>query len=512
MMGRREDSQVQFLYAFDLDKVVPADHLVRQIDAILDLSWVHRELRPYYSHTGRPSIDPVVFFRLQLILFFEGLRSERQLMGVVSDRLSLRWYLGYDFDEALPDHSSLTRSRQRLGEVTIRRMFEYVLQLCIDAGLVGGDLQSVDSTFVQANASLSSLRPRLVVVEAQRFTERIFKLNVLQDGQQQEEEGQPQPPGKSPGLKTTRGRPKKPPAHESLVSRTDPEATLYHRRGKGTRVGYLVQVAVDSSKQIITGVLTTGAHQRDTAQIVPLIDQVIKQGVDVKAVAADRGYSAGEVLYELGQRDVQAYIPQPRKGGEVYGHFGQDRFLYDPESDRYQCPQGAWLRRNKSSGPERRYKARKADCRACPLREQCTSAKVRTLNISPYHTELVAASERQKTPAARRAARLRRVCSERSFAEAKERHGLRRAQRRGLKNMAVQALLTATVMNLKRYVKAQTRAFTQAAAARQRWPSRHLRLASAFLVTRPTPGHRSPHARHHRQRHFSTASSACRVR
>jgi transposase len=462
MQGDKQQEQDDLFYYGTLDGLVPQDDPYRRLDGLLDLDWLRRDTRSLYAYGGRPSIDPIVIAKLLLIAYLQGITSERELMRQVQVNLAYRRFLHYSLSARLPDHSSLTRSRQRLGEVTVRRMFEYVLQLCIDAGLVGGDLETVDSTFVQANASLSSLRPRLVEVEAQRFTERIFRLNAVQDD---DAEGHPLGEGAS-GRKTTRGRSKKPPAHEALVSRTDPEAALYHRRGKGTHVGYLVQYAVDSSNQVITGVLTTSAHERDTAQLLPLLDQVQRQGIAVKAVAADRGYSSGEVYQGLAERGIQSFIPQPQKGGEVYGHFGHDRFTYDPELDRYQCPQGAWLGRMKTRGPERRYKARKRDCHACPLKGQCTSGHVRTLNISPYQSELLAARELQATGAARKAARLRRVCSERTFAEAKERHGLRRAQQRGLGNMDIQALLTAAVINLKRYLKAVTRAFPAAAAGR----------------------------------------------
>src|SRR5687768_2590955 len=121
-----------------LEDLVPPDHFYRHLERTRDLSFVREWVRDTYSDMGRPSIDPVVFFKLQLVLFFEGLRSERQLMRVVADRLSLRWYLGYDLAEPLPDHSSLTRLRDRYGLDVFRRFFERVVDLCRDAGLVWG--------------------------------------------------------------------------------------------------------------------------------------------------------------------------------------------------------------------------------------------------------------------------------------------------------------------------------------------------------------------------------------
>jgi transposase len=125
-----------------LEDLVPEDNFYRRLEAILDLSFVRELVRDCYAAVGRPSVDPVVFFKLQLVLFFEGLRSERQLMEVAADRLSIRWYLGYDLHEPLPDHSSLTRIRERYGLEVFRRFFEWIVEMCFEAGLVGGNCSS----------------------------------------------------------------------------------------------------------------------------------------------------------------------------------------------------------------------------------------------------------------------------------------------------------------------------------------------------------------------------------
>src|SRR5690242_5235940 len=162
MMGTKERRFLPLTNP-SLEDLVPADHFYRHLEAKLDLGFVRVLVREAYADRGRPSIDPVVFFKLQLILFFEGLRSERQLMRVVADRLSLRWYHGYDLTEALPDHSSLTRIRARYGLDVFRRFFEAIVEQCIAAGLVWGEELYIDATKVAANADLDSLRPRFAV-------------------------------------------------------------------------------------------------------------------------------------------------------------------------------------------------------------------------------------------------------------------------------------------------------------------------------------------------------------
>ena len=170
MMGTKERGFGP-LTPVSLDDLVPPDHFYRHLERALDLGFVRDLVRDAYAGIGRPSVDPVVFFKLQLVLFFEGLRSERQLMRVVADRLSLRWYLGYDLTAPLPDHSSLTRIRDRYGLEVFRRFFEAIVEPCISAGLVWGRERSLDATKVAANAPLASLQPRFAVEAhlAQRF-------------------------------------------------------------------------------------------------------------------------------------------------------------------------------------------------------------------------------------------------------------------------------------------------------------------------------------------------------
>src|SRR5215211_6502772 len=160
MMGTKVRSFAPLPDDLSLEELVPEDHFYRRLEAWLDLSFVRELVAPLYANGGRPSVDPIVFFKLQLVMFFEDIRSERQLMSVVSDRLSLRWYLGYDLFEPLPDHSSLTRIRERYGLLVFRRFFERIVEMCVEAGLVWGEELYFDATKVEANASLDSRRSR----------------------------------------------------------------------------------------------------------------------------------------------------------------------------------------------------------------------------------------------------------------------------------------------------------------------------------------------------------------
>ena len=163
MMGNKERHFRPLPENISLEELVLNDNFYRHLEATLDLSFVRELVCPLYANGGRPSVDPVVFFKLQLVMFFEDLRSERQVMCVVADRLSLRWYLGYDLHEPLPDHSSLTRIRERYGLQIFRRFFERIVEMCFEAGLVQGRELYFDATKVEANASLGSTRSRSLV-------------------------------------------------------------------------------------------------------------------------------------------------------------------------------------------------------------------------------------------------------------------------------------------------------------------------------------------------------------
>src|SRR5437870_4495356 len=162
MMGTKERHFAPLINV-SLEELVPQDHFYRHAERTLDLSFVRELVQETYAGGGRPSIDPIVFFKLHLVMFFEDIRAARLLMRHAADRLSVRWYIGYDLGEALPDHSSLTHIRTRYGVEVFRRFFEKIVEQCQQAGLVWGKELSIDGTKVEANASLDSLRPRFAV-------------------------------------------------------------------------------------------------------------------------------------------------------------------------------------------------------------------------------------------------------------------------------------------------------------------------------------------------------------
>jgi transposase len=479
MMGRKE-RVFGPLPSMTLEDLVPSDHFYRHLERSLDLDFVRDLVREVYADTGRPSIDPVVFFKLQLILFFEGLRSERQLLQVVADRLSVRWYLGYDLTEALPDHSSLSRIRERYGLDLFRRFFEVIVEQCIVAGLVWGKELYFDATKVEANASLDSVAPRFAV---EAHVGALFaSAEMPEDG---DEGGDGNGPTVLPVDLTAEaqaavaeiagprhdwigeaGRPNRTVVRGAYqrvadfrASATDPDASLMRYRGGGLDLGYHDHYVVDGGKaRIVLAALVTPAEVRENLPALDLLWRVcFRWKLRPKQVTGDTTYGTTENIVAIEDAGIRAYVPLPD-----FEHrtplFGRDRFTYEPAHDVYRCPGGHELRFRKHKHTEhtRVYQAPAAACHACPLKAQCTTrAKGRQVKRSLDEAYLERVRGYHATEEFAKAMRKRQVWVEPLFAEAKDWHGLRRFRLRGLEKVNGAALLIAAGQNLKRLLSWQ---------------------------------------------------------
>jgi transposase len=465
-----------------LEDLVPPDHFYRHLQRSVDLGFVRDLVRDAYAERGRPSIDPVVFFKLQFILFFEGLRSERQLMRVVADRLSLRWYLGYDLTEHLPDHSSLTRIRERYGLEVFRRFFEAIVEQCIAAGLVWGQELYVDSTKVEANASLDSLQPRFAV---EAHLERLFAAAGEEralgqpDDAPVEQEGAGTPVSLPVTLTEAArtelaqsaaarhdwigeaGRPNRGEVSGAYrrtadfrASATDPDASPM-RPGEGhAHLGYHDHYVVDGGRaRIILTVLVAPAEVQDNQPALDLLWQArFRWKLRPRQVTGDTKYGTVENIAAIEREGICAYFPLSEVGHRA-GLFHDTDFVYDAAADAYRCPGAQTLRFiSQSDRTQRRvYEAPAAACRACVLKPHCTtSQRGRRVGRSFNEAALDRVRGYHATEPYAKAMRKRKVWVEPLFAEAKDWHRLRRFRLRGLPKVNGEALLIATGQNLKR--------------------------------------------------------------
>src|SRR5215212_7074378 len=298
MMGTKIRSFAPMPRDLSLEHLVTEDNFYRRLEARLDLSFVREIVAPLYAKGGRPSVDPVVFFKLQIVLFCEDLRSERQLMGVVADRLSIRWYLGYDLHEPFPDHSTLTRIRERYGLEVFRAFFETIVQMCVDAGLVWGEELFFDSTAVEANAANESVVARLAAVDAvEEHLGELFEDSPGETGPRSDEqhEDTPRPPDAALPMAgdealraanhdrrdwiSENGRPDRTVSRggyrrmsDGLLSRTDPDATHTGRARTTSRLGYNAHYVVDGGKaRVILSALVVPADVKDNLPMLDLL-------------------------------------------------------------------------------------------------------------------------------------------------------------------------------------------------------------------------------------------------
>jgi transposase len=442
MYRRKQPQQETCFIPGSLSDYLPEEHILKRVKAILDLRWLEEEVRGLYAEAnGRPCIEPERALRLMLAGFFHGVVQDRKLMREARVNIAYLWFAGYELGEALPDHSSLTRIRQRWGEERFRKIFERSVAQCVQAGLVGGEMLHVDASLVRADVSWSSLV-------------QVHVTKVLTENEVVEEATAAEALSSPP-----RGRRAKRQARRlKKISVTDPDASLStSSHQQRMEPSYKQHTAVDDKAGIIVDVQVTTGEAHEGKELLSQLERVTESvygGELPQTVTADRGYASSanyEALEELG---VAAVIP-PQEDKTPHRVIPLRRFAYDAQHDVVRCPAGKYLTRKSRGLNGWTYRASRADCKACALRKRCFSASARTRSvlIKDGYCALLRARrcKEQGWPEHMQEAYQRhRWKVEGIHGEAKCQHGLRRAVRRGLSNIRIQAYLTAAVMNLKR--------------------------------------------------------------
>ena len=470
MMGNHQFAP-KLYYQLSLDRLVPQDHLLRQISAAIDFSFVYPLARPYYSHTGQPSVDPIVLFKTLLVGFIYGITSERRLMREIQVNMAYRWFLGYDLDETIPDHSVLSKARARFGMEIFEQFFQYSIEMCREAGLLSEGPVYVDTTLVQAAASMDSLRERDESIKPplpiREYIHRLYTENAPPS----EEEPVPCPPppsitqcsasdsGIPPRYRKSRPDGHRRKANNELVSRTDPEATVVSRRGFDMHLAYKAHVAVAGTKgQVITAALaTTGAKPDEHLLREILLYHSKLTNLPVKEVVADAKYGTMANYEFLDKTGMTAFIPPRQRMRGPKGTWGSNQFRYLREQDVFLCPAGVPMKRfaHRVSTQRVSYRVIKGACNGCRFKERCTPAgQDRTISRFFDQNLVDEAKERLSSPRGRELLLQRKVSAEGVFAWAKELHGLRRTRFMGRWKVQIQVWLTAAVINIKRAVRA----------------------------------------------------------
>jgi transposase len=442
MMGPQLKTESLFYY-FRLEDHIPENHLLRLIDRSVDFSFVRERLKSFYSPLGRPSIDPEVLLRLLLVGYLYGITSERRLMEEVRMHLAYRWFTRLDFDREVPDHSTFSKNRHgRFRQSGVfREVFEEIVQLCLEAGMVEGRHLSVDGTLVEADAGRQSRVPREQLAERAQVSRTVREYLVqLEQRNPVVEAGEPAPVSA--------------PAGSSPVSTTDPDATWGHKYGPPA-LGYYDNYLIDNPSRVILEVEATPARfSQEAAAARSMLARVEELGLHPESLGGDKAYGSGEFLAWLLEHGIQPHIPVIDRRHQTGGHFTREQFRYVPEENTYYCPQGQPIRyRGLSRGNQVYvYCSTERQCRGCPQKERCTPGAARRLSVHWYEAAREVVRSLAGTPAYERSRRARyRI--EALFAELKQRMRLTRVRLRRLWNVAEQFLLAATAQNLKRLVK-----------------------------------------------------------
>lgn len=439
MLGNK-DFKPKMFYSVQLENLVPQDHELRKVLSLVNFSFIHKLVRNKYSWTGQPSVDPEVIIKMLFIGYYYGILSERQLVKRVQTDLAYRWFLGYDLDEKVPTHSVLSKARQRYGLEIFQSIFDQIVEQCITAGLVGGEQAFMDSTLIDANASDQSLVPRLKVLKASEYTEKIMG----------EEETKTSDAKKSGSNKSK--------INEKKVSTTDPDATMHKKRGSlGSKLRYKGHHLVDGKKRVIVAAGATDSVSRSDGKTPSLLlKSKFRHNMMFKSFCADSEYGTQSLYHFLFSEEIMPYIP-PQLSNKKPNPFAKDAFSYEANQDVYICPAGQKLVKKSYNSSKKQYKydqAGRGQCNSCPLKQSCSpNRSCRTIPRLLYQEDVDRGRELAQTSEYKKQIRKRKHILESLFGEAKEFHGLRRARFRGLERVTIQVLWTATVLNIKRILE-----------------------------------------------------------
>jgi transposase len=297
-MQGHQSYQPQLFSVFSMEALIPKDHLLRQIDAKIDFEFVREMTTPfYYQDNGRPSVDPILFIRICLITHLYNIPSDRQVCEEIQYNLAYRWFCRLSLEDAVPDHSSLTRIRDRLGEQTFKNIFDHVVRLCVETGLVTGKKVMMDGSLIKADAALGSLVPR--------------------NTEEQKDSAEPKDP-EAPQNTVSNIKDKGPSksmkgkkfSNETHVSKTDPDCTLAGKVGEPKQLRYKTHCTIDRDSRVILDALITTGAEVDGHQMLGRLDYIEETFCfNIEEATADRGYGYGINLDGLDKRNIRTFVP-----------------------------------------------------------------------------------------------------------------------------------------------------------------------------------------------------------
>ena len=433
--------------------MIPHDHLLRGIDAILDFGAIRKSLAPFYSSTGRLSIDPELMIRMLLIGYSFGIRSERRLCEEVHLNLAYRWFCRLGLEGSVPDHSTFSKNRHgRFRESDLfRRVFEDIVRACMAAGLVGGEEFAIDASVIEVDASRNHcVEGKLAAFPDDNKAMRPVReyLSALDEAAAAEAARPADEDDDAPLCKA--------PSDPKFTSLTNP-ASAWTNKGQMKAVfAYGTNYLIDTKEAVIVDVEATPARwSAEVAATKTMLTRTQEHfGLTPQTLAADAAYGSGLMLGWLMGRKIEPHIPILNHEHQTKGYFTRADFTFDAAANVFVCPGGKQLMNNglvRDDGTMP-YRASTKDCRECALKARCTKGAKRIVTRNLYEAEREHVRGLKETPAFKRSARLRKKVEMR-FAHLKRNLNFRRLQLRGLNGAKDEFLLAAAVQNLRKLVR-----------------------------------------------------------
>jgi len=458
MMGRHESPKDSlFLYNIYLEERVRKDHPLRKIQEMIDFSFIYKEVKDKYGINGNVSVPPPIILKLMLLFIFYNVRSERELMETIPERLDWLWFLGYNLDSPIPDHSVLSKARKRWGTEAFKNFFERIVVQCLQAGLVDGSKIFMDSSLIDADASNNSVvntgsLKRYVNESYRELEKRLDKQTASEESANKENRpvGLKENPDEAQRGKKSYGY-----VNARHVSTTDPDASIVRQGGK-PHLSYKTHRAVDPLREVITAVEVTPGAVNEAHKMADLIEHHEKNtDKKVTTVVADSKYGTIDNFLFCHDKGIRPHIPFLKRThedkGSKKGIFPEDAFIYDPETDTMICPAQKRLKKRTfhKDRQSTEYVGSRKDCPLCPLQPRCTKNKLgRTVHRHIRKEKLDAMVAVSNSPRAKRDIKARQDVMERSFAYG-TRYDFDDARWRGLWKVNIQEYMVAAIQNIQ---------------------------------------------------------------
>jgi transposase len=434
MMGYQDPPQENmFLYNIYLENRVRKDHPLRRISEVIDFDFIYKEVEDKYGKNGNVSVPPPVILKLIFLFFFYNVRSERELMETLPERIDWLWFLGYNLDSGIPDHSVISKARARWGEEIFKQFFERIVVQCVEKGLVDGTKIFMDASLIDANASNGV------------FMDKYSLKKYLNDGYLELEKRLEEKEGE---------------VNTRYISTTDPDASIVRYKGGKARLQYKTHRAVDALHEIITAVEVTPGAVDEAHKMTSLIDShTTNTLIKPDKVVADSKYGTIENLLECYDREIKAHMPviqtRIKSTGLRKNIFSEEQFIYDKNTDTLVCPAGKILKKRSfhTHRDSISYSASGKDCKVCSLRPQCTrDSYSRSVQRHIRKEVLDKTISITKSSKAKRDLKIRQYLMERSYARS-VRYGFDRARWRGLWKIGIQEYLVCAIQNIEALIR-----------------------------------------------------------